>query len=345
LGKPALSDRLVASLDLARAVAACYVVVHHFCESRNLVHGLGVVFRFGQEAVIIFFLLSGFVIFANERERALAPAGYYLRRLRRVYPILLIAMVLSAILAWDSHQFTQSFSLSSLIGTLLSVEDISGLKPGVIVDPFLANAPLWSLSYEVAFYLVFPPILMAWKRNTAITNFSIGLGCCLLYVIFAIAPNHFALVGSYFLIWWTGAMIAAAYLDGKRDVRSIADVLIWLIVLSVEALVVVRLKGSHGLGFYPVLMFRHFAFAAIVPIVLFGPVGRMMATVSSALAKPAAWVASISFGLYAFHVPLLVLWTRAYSPIGFALAVLILLGLAYVSERLLPKVLPKAPRT
>jgi peptidoglycan/LPS O-acetylase OafA/YrhL len=61
-----LSQRVSAGLDAARAIAAIYVVIHHWATSNQLTNGPGLIFRFGQEAVIVFFLLSGFVIFAND---------------------------------------------------------------------------------------------------------------------------------------------------------------------------------------------------------------------------------------------------------------------------------------
>jgi peptidoglycan/LPS O-acetylase OafA/YrhL len=64
---PALSPRVRALLDAARACAALYVVAHHVAKGYGFPGLTGHLLRFGQEAVIVFFLLSGFVIFANER--------------------------------------------------------------------------------------------------------------------------------------------------------------------------------------------------------------------------------------------------------------------------------------
>jgi peptidoglycan/LPS O-acetylase OafA/YrhL len=85
--RPKLSLRLSAGLDVARAAAACYVVLHHVAKARGWSSGPGLALRFGQEAVLIFFLLSGFVIFSNERTRATRPSGYYLRRLRGILSV------------------------------------------------------------------------------------------------------------------------------------------------------------------------------------------------------------------------------------------------------------------
>src|SRR5215813_11806316 len=144
--KTQLSKRAAIGLDAARALAAIYVVLHHVilqkvAISRALPQILKIPFKLGQEAVIVFFLLSGFVIFANENARALRPKGYYLRRLRRIYPVLLIAMLVSTLVALSNHQLSALFSVQELFGTLAGLQDVSFLKPGVIADPYLRNDP------------------------------------------------------------------------------------------------------------------------------------------------------------------------------------------------------------
>ena len=198
-------------------------MLHHVAKAHGLLHGPGLILLFGQEAVIVFFLLSGFVIFNGEHRRALRPGGYYARRVRRIYPVLIAAMIVSTLVATDNGDLAARFDWRSLWGTLAGLQDIAAIKPGVIVDPYLDNLPLWSLSYELAFYLVFPPILMLWQRHPRATDHAVGIGCCLCYGLYALHPNHAALVGAYFMIWWSGAMAARAYLAGgtrhSRDRR------------------------------------------------------------------------------------------------------------------------------
>ena len=134
--QPVLSQRMIVALDAARAAAAIYVVLYHLTLEHHLQHGIGMIFALGQEAVIVFFLLSGFVIFANERDRLTRPGGYYLRRFRRIYPPLIVAMLVSTLIYLDDGLFLESFKWRDLIGTLLMVQDISsGLrKAGVPRD-------------------------------------------------------------------------------------------------------------------------------------------------------------------------------------------------------------------
>ena len=338
---PKLSERLIASLDAARAGAACYVVLHHVANARGWSNGIGLVLRFGQEAVLVFFLLSGFVIFANERNRATRPQGYYLRRLRRIYPALFAAMLLSTLVAIDNGTFITEFSLQEMLGTLVSIQDILALKPGVIINPYLNNKPLWSLSYEVGFYAAFPFILKLWLRWPTSTNRVIGWGCCVAYVTYIVAPNHWSLVAAYFLVWWCGAMAAEGYIRGARDVRSLGALLHCLLLLTTIASVAVVVDGYHGLGVYPFLMVRHFAVALLMLITLFGPFGARISPLLHRISKPAAAVASVSYGLYVLHHPLLVDWHRARTAEGLSVAIILLVATSYFVDRKLNRWLPR----
>lgn len=160
-----VSSRSRVLLDAARASAALYVVIHHLAKSRGVGGWLGVLASFGQEAVIVFFLLSGYVIFGNEIHRVSDISSYAWRRIRRIYPALLGACAVAALLGILVPAWPASFSWNSLLGSLAGTADISSLKPGVISAPFMGNEPIWSLGYEMAFYMLFPLAAWLWRRG------------------------------------------------------------------------------------------------------------------------------------------------------------------------------------
>jgi peptidoglycan/LPS O-acetylase OafA/YrhL len=342
VAKVALSDRAIALLDCARAVAAIYVVVHHVAAARGWAAGLtGIPFRFGQEAVILFFLISGFVIFANEKDRATTGFGYYYRRFRRIYPPLLVALLISTAVFWTNGTLAQNFSLRDLGLTLLNLQDISSLKPGVLVDPYLGNDPLWSLSYEMAFYLVFPSVLTAWKRGRTAVTAAVGIVCTLAYVSFLYSPNHFSLIASYFLVWWSGAMAAEAYMEGARSFVGMPLALASLALLTGASALGVVIEGFFGPGVHPFLEFRHFSVALLVILVGFSPIGRLVASFASRLSKPARAVSAISYGIYVLHYPLLIQSNLTDSILGLLAMAILLVPLAYFADPYLNRVLPR----
>lgn len=338
-----LPSSVRAGLDLARAVAAVYVVVYHVVQHAEAPRALTLLFSFGQEAVIVFFLLSGFVIFTNEATRVVKPGGYYLRRLRRIYPPIVLAMLVSTGL-WAIGVINLSPTLSSAIATLLSLQDTAGLKPGVVSSPYLGNDPLWSLSYEVFFYLVFPLVMVLWRRDSRVARLAVPVLCCAAYSTFLIIPNHFSLVVAYFMLWWVGAMAARAYQAWSLSLRALVPEFVGLMLLTVIAAGGFVTDGWQGVGQYPGLMVRHFAVGLIFLVVLTTPVRRLLASVSARVAAPAAAVASISYGLYVMHYPLLVR-TDAGNTLWLMPLALLTIALAWIADRGIPRVLPRAPRT
>lgn len=336
----ALSERARAGLNLARALTAVYVVIHHVSDASGFI---GALLSFGQEAVLVFFILSGFVIFANEHHRVSRPRGYFLRRLRRIYPTLLVAMAVSAIL-WSLGLINATASWASFLGTVAGLQDISFLKRGVITDPFLGNDPLWSLSYEIFFYAAFPLVMVAWRRSPTVTRWSVGPVSALAYLSYLWFPNHFSLVVSYFMMWWIGAMAAYLYGQGRLRMRAALPELAGISALLASMALGVALEGFSGPGYFPFLMLRHSAVVAILFLVLLlAPLRHVLGRCAFAVRGPAARVAALSYGLYVLHYPLLVQtdlnqsWLVVPAAVG-------LLVLAYVADPWLDRVIPRAPR-
>jgi peptidoglycan/LPS O-acetylase OafA/YrhL len=91
-------------LDAIRGAAAAYVVVYHArCFAQT---SIAPMMSFGPEAVILFFLLSGFVISYSSERRLCEPGGvrsYLVHRFRRIYPLFLVALALTISIV-DPHR-------------------------------------------------------------------------------------------------------------------------------------------------------------------------------------------------------------------------------------------------
>lgn len=331
-----LTGRQRIALDAVRAFAAFYVVAHHVLTAYDLPAYLAYLVRFGQEAVILFFLLSGAVIALNERDRAARDVrGYYLRRLRRIYPPMLASMVVSAATLYFAGTLAASFDVKQLIGTLLGLQDIQSLKPGVIVQPFLGNGPLWSLSYELVFYLIYPLFLVAGNRTKRLDHW-VGVSCIVSYAGYVLTYNHFLLVYSYFLIWWCGAAVALEYV-GAAPRGSARAPMLWLTLLTAVSAAVVYLSGYTYFGQYPFLMFRHFASALFFVLLLATPLRTLVASVANTAPAAMTYLSSISYGVYVLHYPLLVQSPLAQSVSGFVLMFAIMMICAHAFDRLMLK--------
>ena len=83
-------------LESLRGFAALYVVFFHVLPQKIYLFGInvGTLFRFGPEAVIVFFVLSGFVIkFTYEKSKDKSFRYYFIRRFIRLYIPLLLSLI------------------------------------------------------------------------------------------------------------------------------------------------------------------------------------------------------------------------------------------------------------
>ena len=158
-GKPELR-----ALTSVRGIAAWMVVLYHI---RLSIAGLPQtwvdVFAKGYLAVDFFFLLSGFVIWLTygerlrEGETAAVPA-FWKRRIARIYPlhlfILSAAILLALALAATGRHDPAEFPFAELPLHLLLLQNWG------FTDALAWNDPAWSISAELAAYLLFP--LLAW---------------------------------------------------------------------------------------------------------------------------------------------------------------------------------------
>lgn len=340
-----MSSRTRTSLNAIRALAAIYVVVHHLALSAEIAGPVKILFKFGQEAVMVFFLLSGFLIFHHEKHRVQTDLrGYYFRRLRRVYPPLIVALALSALIAWLGGTLAADFDFRALVLNLLSLQDLGEYKPGTIVEPFLGNLPLWSLSYEVFFYLVFPLIMVVRRRSRHLALGVVGGLSVIGYLSYVAAPNHFSIVLAYLLVWWAGAFIADLYSSYELGLSSLIPLVGWIVALCLVAAVAYGYNDSANLSLFLRQSLRLFVFTLLCLAVVGSKLVNVLVRATSWLPGPAAYIASISYGLYLFHYPLLIQWDFVHSPLTFVVAVLLLVGISVIGDRYLDRVLPKPKR-
>ena len=152
-------------LDIARVTAAFAVFFSHFKResiSYGLLKPLGM---FGEEGVVIFFVISGVVIAYVHEHRESIAAEYFIARLSRLWSVVVpaIALTIFADLI-GSHQAPAIYdetalppmwgwNLSSLwhaLAPMLFLNRIAGWS----VDPG-TNGPFWSLCYEFWYYMAF----------------------------------------------------------------------------------------------------------------------------------------------------------------------------------------------
>lgn len=196
-----IKNKKFAKLEAVRGFAAIYVVFHHLFAKGLSIFGkdISFLFRFGQEAVILFFLLSGFVIhYAFSQSQDKSFITFFVKRFLRIYiPLVIIFITNFLIFYFNGYRFT-FHDVQLLVGNLLMLQDIPALKPNVVCGPFLGNSPLWSLSYEWWFYLIFFAFRHYLRNNASLYVYVIGTVSAVTYVFF---PNFINRELMYLIIW------------------------------------------------------------------------------------------------------------------------------------------------
>jgi len=145
-------------LDLLRFAAAYFVLLFHLRGKIGPAELTKFIPNHGHDAVILFFVLSGYVIAATtDRKRDKGYKEYLLDRAARVYSVAIPTLFLSALLAIFLQPLLDpqgNYPLSELaidsIANAFFVAQSWSWKKWVYF-----NQPYWSLCYEVMYYLGF----------------------------------------------------------------------------------------------------------------------------------------------------------------------------------------------
>lgn len=127
--------------------------------------------RLGHEAVMVFFVISGFWVAGPALERmqnrTFDPVKYAVDRATRIVIPLVFAVILTAaVFMWAEHKVPD---ISIFIGNMLGLN-------GVLVDTIKYNSALWSLSYEIWFYILMGSIaLIVRSRILSISVFTLSV--------------------------------------------------------------------------------------------------------------------------------------------------------------------------
>lgn len=194
-------------LDLMRFIAAMMVLLSHsrgdfFGDYGNLPESqkgiLTMLFfsstRLAHEAVLIFFVLSGYLVGGRAIERLRAGTfdlrSYTLDRTVRIMLPLVSAILLYIVVML---QFGEPIDWVTCVGNLFSLQ-------GLFVEPLVT--PFWSLSFEVWFYVLMGTIAVLFtagqnRKGMNILSLIMLTVCMLVFV---------RMTFSYLFIWFLGAM-------------------------------------------------------------------------------------------------------------------------------------------
>lgn len=252
LSVAAVVSQRIRIIESARGFAAFYVFVSHLIlvgKMGQLFHGANYVFQifnYGHQAVLLFFFLSGFSIHYSSRERKLnnwsGRLKYFYLRLRRLYPLYLIAILVTLVLLLIGQQIGLTEYVARLdwirvFATTFFLADYPW--PGHWFEVIPTNTPLWSLAYEVIYYALYPIFWLVYKKHGIALAFggTVALSVGFSLVNFAWQPNHLSNVVSLYWLWGAGALLAEWRFGSKKMAcRPIWFYAVWFAVFSAAML-------------------------------------------------------------------------------------------------------------
>jgi peptidoglycan/LPS O-acetylase OafA/YrhL len=150
-------------IDGLRAVAVLAVVFYHA--------GLPG-FSGGFVGVDVFFVISGYlitqIVWSDLENGKFSLSGFYLRRVKRIFPALFAMLAACSVAAcfllipWDLEAYGKSLNATVLFVSNFHWHKIANYFDGPAIDKPLLHA--WSLAVEEQFYVVWPLLLLLFKR-------------------------------------------------------------------------------------------------------------------------------------------------------------------------------------
>lgn len=313
----------VPELDGLRGIAILLVFVGHLLEGvfphdRPLFAGSDFRLHGGFTGVQLFFVLSGFLIttvLVDERHRTGATSfrGFYLRRIRRLVPALVLACAcyaLYALVALPADARPAAFA--SIARALTYTSNLQPLEPHGWPDSLWLNHT-WSLAVEEQFYLTWPVLLvvLASRGRRVLAGVAIALALATLLLRVAADAMIDAHEVMYLLLRWDAMLVGCA-------------------------LALIRVPAPRGIGWLGAAVL---AWYTLAPPARYGPLDYTITAVACGAALlgalGTAWLRNpvlrffglISYGLYIWHLLLMRLDVPTWAAGGASVVV------AYASYR------------
>lgn len=296
-------------LDLVRFTAAVLVYMWH-SNQRFLTESILPASNYGHSAVIVFFVLSGFVIAYITDTKESALPDYAASRFSRVFSVAIPAIVITLVL--DSagrilypaiYNYPYDQFVARIAGSALMANEV-----WLISITSFSNVPYWSICYEWWYYVTFAMVVFLPSR--------VGLIAAAVAML-AIGPKLILLAP----VWWLGVLLyrwrtplrMPLWASWTMVVASTLGIYVfhhfstmnaseeWLTRLIGTDMVVLLTFSKRFMADYILAVLVFMNFAGVRNVVARGKL-------LMAIARPVRFCANYTFTLYLLHQPLFLFW-------------------------------------
>ena len=278
---------------------------HHRILPDAVGNALGVIGIMGAFGVDLFFVLSAYLITAlllRERHARgeIDVRSFYMRRILRIWPLYFFYLALAYVLTFFVS--TEKFTLGHLVAFML----FSGNWMYIVKPVTTIAAPLWSISVEEQFYLIWPWIVRraSDRKLVALAVTVIAIGLLARYLLGShgaygdwVAKNSLTRVDGLAV----GALVAVA-LGGRIPAFGSGT---RLLLLAVGIAIWGWVAADFGLFHETVPLL---ALCVGWPLVAVGAACMLVSVLGGRTplsgllqTRPAVYLGRISYGLYVFH--------------------------------------------
>jgi peptidoglycan/LPS O-acetylase OafA/YrhL len=314
----------LSGLNGIRAIAALAVVVLHTCFSLKNInlggalfgrdeHGVPLDYFFGQYAVSIFFVLSGFLItyllLLEKDKKGISIGKFYWRRIFRIWPLYYGFML--AMLALITV-FKIPFDHTSILFYIFLVPNLIPNFLGLQVTPVPFINHFWSIGIEEQFYLFWPWAIKQRKIKvlTPILIIIVAMFAARLYLdtFYPVSAGAYFFRTNRFDCMLIGAAGAILYKKNFKPVIKLMDNKATQLV----ALLTGVLYAMSIIHFGAVI--DHLLISLLTITIIIGQINISNRIVN--LDIPVfRYLGKISFGIYVYHQLFIFLFTRLYKDV------------------------------
>ena len=157
-------------IDGLRGLCALYIVLHHMAGAIGYARGwFDYVVAWGGYCVAVFITISGFCLMLPVTRNGNVLRGgaglFYRKRIRRILPPYYVALLLSVlvfpVLTKGAVRFTDLLHRPMLRDLWLHAVLLHNWSE---TTKYTFNGPLWSVAVECQIYVVFPLLVLLWRR-------------------------------------------------------------------------------------------------------------------------------------------------------------------------------------
>ena len=212
-------------IDGLRAIAVLSVVFYHAFP--KIITG-------GFIGVDIFFVISGFlitsIIFDNLSENTFSISNFYAKRIKRIFPSLLITLTTTLILGWflltgeEYKQLGKHILSGSIFTSNITLWHEAGYFDNTAETKPLLH--LWSLGIEEQFYIIWPALLLIAHKNK-INLFLTGLLIATISFFLNIKESNIDLTADFYspqTRFWelmAGSLLALSKLEKNSLIKKL----------------------------------------------------------------------------------------------------------------------------